>query len=106
MRDCFTKLHSKQLGIVVQMVHEDGRKNPSPSLFSVFEASSELTASEIMREEKQPVQLGKVMAYIANKPFVDKRKNSPVPPQPTRQPAQQPTAPTAPVEDIDDDIPF
>ncbi|MGN6831705.1 hypothetical protein [Neisseria sp. P0017.S007] len=106
MRDCFTKLHGKQLGIVVQMVHEDGRENPSPSLYSVFEASSELTASEIMREERQPAQLGKIMAYIANKPLVDKRKNSPVPPQPTRQPAQQPTAPTAPVEDIDSDIPF
>lgn len=106
IRDCFTKLHGKQLGIVVQMVHEDGRENPSPSLYSVFEASSELTASEIMRAETQPAQLGKIMAYIANKPLVDKRKNSPVPPQPTRQPAQYQTAQTAPVEDIDDDIPF
>lgn len=106
MRDCFTKLHGKQLGIVVQMVHEDGRENPSPSLYSVFEASSELTAGEIMRGETQPAQLGKIMAYIANKPLVDKRKNSPVPPQPTRQPVQRPTAPTAPVDDIDSDIPF
>ena len=106
MRDCFTKLHGKQLGIVVQMVHEDKRENPSPSLYSVFEASSELTASEIMRGETQPAQLGKIMAYIANKPLIDKRKNSPVPPQPTRQPAQYQTAQTAPVEDIDDDIPF
>lgn len=105
-RDCFTKLHGKQLGIVVQMAHEDGRENPSPSLYSVFEASSELTASEIMRGETQPAQLGKVMVYIANKPLIYKRKNSPVPPQPTRQPAQRPTATTAPAENIDDDIPF
>ena len=106
IRDCFTKLHGRALGIVVQMVHEDDRENPTASLYSVFEASSELTASEIMRAETQPAQLSKIMAYIANKPLIDKRKNSTVPPQPTRQSMPQPTTPTAPIDDIDDDIPF
>ena len=104
-RDCFTKLHGKQLGIVVQMVHEEGYENPSPSLYSVFEASSELTASEIMRSETQPVQLGKVMAYIANKPMVDKRKvHTAAPPAPPGR--QTPAAPAQRADDIDDDIPF
>lgn len=106
IRDCFTKLHGRALGIVVQMVHEDDRENHSASLYSVFEATTELSAGEIMRGETQPAQLGKIMAYIANKPFIDKRKNRPVPPQPTHQSMPQPTTPTAQVDDIDGDIQF
>ncbi|RPD89369.1 hypothetical protein EGK74_03880, partial [Neisseria weixii] len=64
IRDCFTALHGRQLGIVVQMVHEDGRDNPNPTIYSVFEANTELTASEIMRAETEPKQLSKVLAYI------------------------------------------
>lgn len=107
VRDCFTALHGRQLGIVVQMVHEEGRDNPSPTIYSVFEATTELTASEVMRSETEPKQLSKVLAYIADKPLVDKRKNAGnssnhTPPSPQRQAPQQ----AAPVEDIDDDIPF
>lgn len=104
-RDCFVSMHGKPIGIVVQMVHEDGRDNPSPHLYSVFEADTELTAGEIMRSETRPVQLGKVMAYIANKPMVDKRKTQTAAP-PTPPGRQAPAAPAQPVDDIDDDIPF
>lgn len=104
-RDCFTALHGKNIGIVVQMVHEDGREHPSPAIYSLFEPASEMTASEILGRAAQPQQLAKVVAHIAEKPLYDKRKNTAdgnTPPPPQRQ---ENTA-VQPVEDIDDDIPF
>lgn len=107
-RDCFTQLHNKPLGIVVQMVHEDGRDNPSPSIYSVFEPAREMTAGEILNQAAAPQQLAKVVAYIADKPLHDKRKSQPgnntnPPPPPQHRPN---TRPAAPADDIDDDIPF
>lgn len=96
MRDCFVQLHGRHLGIIVQMVHEDGRDNPSPTLYSVFEAGTELTAGEILTRKEQPEQLGKIMAHIINKPLIDKRSKQTaheVPPPPTRR-------------DTIDDIPY
>ncbi|MDO4695053.1 MAG: hypothetical protein Q4A62_10640 [Eikenella sp.] len=101
-RNCFIQLHGKPLGIVVQMVHEDGRDNPSPAIYSVFEPASEMTASEILARAAEPVQLGKVMAYIAEKPLNDRRKSQTPPPPPPRQAAPQ----GQPVDDLDDSIPF
>lgn len=105
-RDCFIQLHNKPLGIVVQMVHEDGRDNPNPAIYSVFEPATEMTASEILGRATEPVQLGKVMAYIAEKPLNDRRKagSQTPPPPPQRQAAAQ--GRPQPVDDLDDSIPF
>ena len=103
-RECFTKLHNKRIGIVVQMEWQDGQDKPQPRLYSLFEADTELTASEVLDQKTQPEKLGKIMAYIAEKPLHDKRKTQSAPQPPQRQ-ATQP-APALPVDDIDDDIPF
>lgn len=110
-RPCFSKLHGKNLGIVVQMVHEEGRESPSPTLYTVFEATTEMTASEVLRQVSQPEQLAKIMAYIINRPLLDKRKYQ-TPPTATSAssipppPQARPTKPIQPQEDIDSDIPF
>lgn len=81
IRDCFVGLHGKPLGIVVQMVHEDGRDNPAPAIYSVFEPQSEMTASELLGRATEAKQLAKITAYIAEKPLNDRRKNQTPPPQ-------------------------
>lgn len=103
-RECFARLHGKPLGIVVQMVHEDGQERPKPELYSLFEPATEMTASEIHNRATEPAQLGKVLAYIADNPMYDKRRSGSVPPPPKRQ--EQPTGRPQPQDDIDDDIPF
>jgi len=74
-RQCFKNLHGKKIGIVVQMVHEDGREYPSATIYSLFNAENELTASEIVNGDVEPKMLSKVLAYISEKPLNDKRKN-------------------------------
>lgn len=104
-RECFTKLHNKRIGIVVQMEWQDGQDKPQPRLYSLFEAATELTASEVLDQKSQPEKLGKIMAYIAEKPLHDKRK-TPAPQQPPQAKSTSTAAPALPVDDIDDDIPF
>lgn len=108
-RNCFTELHGKELGIVVQMVHEEGREHPQPAIYSVFEAATELTASEVLGNTAEPKQLAKVVAYIAGKPLNDKRKSGHATPPPpaSKRPTQGLAGLAAEIlEDIDDDIPF
>lgn len=105
-RQVFLNMSNKPIGIVVQMVHDDGQEKPSANLYSVFEPSSEMVASEILDQAIQPVKLAKVMEYIANKPLVDKRKNhnkNQLPPAAPRRMAP-PSKPD--VDDLDDSIPF
>lgn len=107
-RDCFVQMHNKPIGIVVQMVHEDGQEYPSPTLYSLFEPSSEMTASEILNKAVKSEKLEKIMAFIANKPLIDKRKSNSgnaAPPRPPRQQSGN-VEPAQPLNDIDDDIPF
>ena len=101
-RECFTKLHNKRIGIVVQMEWQDGQDKPQPRLYSLFEAATELTASEVLDQKTQPEKLGKIMAYIAEKPLHDKRKTQSVP----QAPQPRATQPATPADDISSDIPF
>lgn len=111
-RNCFTALHGKRIGLVVQMVHEDGQEHPAPNIYTIFEADTEFTASEVLGKALQPQQLAKAAQYIANNPLRDKRKNKPAqstPPAPQKQftPADYAAKKIAePREEIADDIPF
>lgn len=108
LRPCFTQLHNKPIGIVVQMVHEDGQQYPNASLFGLFNPTDEFTASETLNQATEPKQLGKLMAYIADRPLHDKRKSGAQPGNTVAPPKHQATASAqrAPADDIDDDIPF
>lgn len=104
-RECFTKLHNKRIGIVVQMEWQDGQDKPQPRLYSLFEANTELTASEVLDQKTQPEKLGKIMAYIAEKPLHDKRK-TPQHSSPQQPPQPRAAQPVQPQDDINDDIPY
>ncbi|PIT21467.1 hypothetical protein [Snodgrassella alvi] len=107
VKPCFTVLQNKPIGLVIQMVQEDGDNNPKPMILAPFEAETEFTASEILNRSTEKVMLAKMVAHIASKPLYDKRTfkpNSPVstPAPPQRQRPQLTPAP----DDIEDDIPF
>lgn len=109
IKPCFTTLHNKPIGLVIQIVHEDGQERPSPSIYGVFEASTELTASEILNHETEPKKLPKLVEYIINKPLNDKRKNkfaTTMVPPPRKQVPNQPTPSSIQINDIEDDIPY
>jgi hypothetical protein len=108
IKSCFTQMHKKPIGLVMQMVHEDGQEYPRPQIYGVFEPSTEFTASEILNNAQEPKTLGKFMAVIADKPIWDKRKGTSaanVPP-PVRKPASPVGGSDVPPDDIDSDIPF
>ena len=108
IKQCFTTMQNKPIGLVIQMVNEDGQEYSRPSIFGVFESSTEFTASEILNGASVPEKLGKFMAVIADKPIWDKRKGTSaanVPP-PVRKPASHVGGSDVPPDDIDSDIPF
>lgn len=110
-RPCFVNLQNKPIGLVIQMIQEDGDDYPKPSILAPFEASSEFTASEILNSSKEKTVLDKLLKHIEDKPLYDKRtskfNSSATPPAPpTAQSSYQTTQQTPAPDDIDDDIPF
>ena len=114
IKPCFIALQNKKIGLVIQMVLEDGDNNPKPVILAPFEAETEFTASEILNRSTERGVLEKLVAYVSTKPLYDKRSFKPnpsatPPAAPCRRSAQSTPAPSsapAPVDDIDDDIPF
>lgn len=112
IKPCFIELQNKRIGLVLQMVQEDGDNQPKPSILAPFNAETEFTASEILSRATEKIVLAKMIAHIAEKPFFDKRTFKPnpsavppAPPQQRQQPQSYQPQTTAP-DDIDDDIPF
>ena len=111
IKPCFVNLHNKPIGLVIQMIQEDGDDYPKPSILAPFEASSGFTASEILNSSKDKTVLDKLLKHIEEKPLYDKRtskfNSSATPPAPpTAQSSYQTTQQTPAPDDIDDDIPF
>ena len=111
IKPCFVSLQNKPIGLVIQMIQEDGDDYPKPSILAPFEASSGFTASEILNSSKDKTVLDKLLKHIEDKPLYDKRTNkfnsSATPPAPpAAQSPYQTTQQTPATDDIDDDIPF
>lgn len=98
----------KNIGVVIQETLEDdgkGGERKGKHIVGFFEASTELTAAEILGKATKPGALEKQLAWLATHPVKDNRKNksssSSVPSSSnTSYPIQ-----TGP-EDWSDDIPF
>jgi hypothetical protein len=70
----YPALANKQIGFLLQKTEEESRKNPgetawSAKLVGVFEALTELTASEILSGEKTPKALAQRVAMLADRPM-------------------------------------
>ncbi len=73
--------------------HKTGERGWRMGLFAVFQADTELMASEVLSRKTQPEQLAKVTGMLADKPL--------------KAGAAKPAAQTGGnFSDMDDDIPF
>jgi hypothetical protein len=98
----FPELANKQIGFLLQKTEEESRKNPGQTawtakLVGVFEASSELMASEILNGKKAPEALPMRVAQLADRPLKKRPAGS--------APAAQSSGGGG-GGDMDDDIPF
>ena len=105
LKPCFTDLHDKVVGLIIQMVHEDGREHPNPSIYSAYNAKTGFTAGEIERQVQEATQAKKLTETVKNRGVVDKRKNKPSNSTPSA-PQRQISGSKPVVEYLDDDIPF
>ena len=91
----FPELTGKRVGLLLQReeyAKSDGTTGTKMNIFGVFDAESELTASEILAKKTQPEVLARMVASLRDKPL-NGAKSTPA--------AQAPGA-----ADLDDDIPF
>ena len=74
---CFAELMNKRIGLLLRAEEyekmKDGHKTGTTGwrmgLFAVFQADTELMASEILSRKTQPEQLAKVLGQLADKPL-------------------------------------
>lgn len=104
---CYVDLMGKPVGVLLEVeeyAKQDGSTGRRMSPAGVFQADTELMASEILDRKTQPQQLAKLVASLRDRPLKDK-------------PAQQRGAPQqrggsgsgsggASFDDMDSDIPF
>lgn len=94
----FAELANRPLGFLLQKTEEKSRKNPGDTAWTakivgVFEASTELTASEILTGKKTPLALAQKVALLADRPMKSR-------------PASSGDSPVSSAGSADDDIPF
>lgn len=94
----FAELANRPLGFLLQKTEEKSRKNAGETAWTakivgVFEASTELTASEILTGKKTPVALAQKVVLLTDRPM--KARND-----------RSSTTHAAGPGSLDDDIPF
>lgn len=110
--DLFPELTGKRVGFLLQ--HEeyekrDGGIGAQMNVYAVFQADTELTASEVLGRKTSPELLGKMVATLRDKPLRSAAgagaRGKPAASQPAAQQRQAATSSTG-FDDMDDDIPF
>lgn len=101
----YPALMGKRIGFVLQKelaTHSiTGADTEKLNIVAVFEASTGLTASEILDQKTKPEKLERIVQMVMANPVRDTRKRQPGRPQPQSQSHSSP-----PPSDWDDDIPF
>jgi len=99
-------LMGKKIGLLLQQELSDNTKDPSKHndrviIYGVFEADSELTASEILDKKTKPEKLEKMVAALMAKPVNDRRTNKQ---QQSSNTSNQSSGNSS--KDFEDEIPF
>jgi nitrogen fixation protein FixH len=98
---------NKRIGLLLRKfidTKQDGSDRDGVEIFGVFQAETELTASEVLDRQTKPERLTKMVDALMARPVYDKRKKSqPAHPQST---TTRQAAPATGFDDMDDDIPF
>lgn len=98
---CFPDLMNRDIGVLLEAEEYEKRGGGIGTrmvLAGVFQADTELTASEILDRKTKPEQLGKIVATLRDRPL---RKS-----KPATSGAQPQGGHSAGFDDMDDDIPF
>lgn len=101
----YPALMGKRIGFLLQQELSDNPNNPDKHndrviIYAVFDADTELTASEILDKKTHPEKLEKMLNSLMAKPINDRRTN-----KPHSQPSKA-MASSGDFSDFDDDIPF
>jgi hypothetical protein len=98
-------LMGKRIGLLLQQElstnEENGKDSDKVVIYGVFDADSELTASEVLDQKTKPEQLEKMLMALMNKPVNDRRVK-------TNNSSSNHTATqsTGAFDDFEDNIPF
>ena len=95
----FPDLCTKEIGLLLETedyIKQNGDTGTRMVIAGIFQAGTELTASEILDKKTKPEQLGKMVARLRHRP-VRAAKGTP---------AAATAKPTSGFDDMDDDIPF
>lgn len=98
----YPSLMGKRIGLLLQQElstnSTNGKDVDRVVIYAVFEADTELTASEILDKKTEPEKLEKMLQALMAKPVNDRR---------VRESGSVPvTSASGPFDDFDDDIPF
>jgi len=98
----YPDLMGKKIGLLLQKELttsiKDGSDREGVTIYAVFNAETELTASEILDGKQSPERLPKMVEALMANPVRDRRE---------KKPAGRPAAPARTgFDDMDDDIPF
>src|SRR6185369_11510943 len=82
--ECFPDLMNKPIGLLLRSEEYEKMQDRMPTgeygwrmgFFAVFQASTELMASEILARKTKPEQLAKVIGLLADKPMKKKLSNT------------------------------
>lgn len=99
----YPELMGKRIGFLLRKeIEEDdfGQPRDRVAIFGVFQADTELTASEILDQKTKPERLSKMVDALTARPVYDKRKGG------ASQPAARQSAPAGDNWADNDDIPF
>jgi len=100
----YPDIQGKRIGFLLRQTIETNSKTGADregvEIYGVFQADTELTASEVLDQKTKPEKLPKMLDALIARPVNDRRKKST-----TAKPAS--SAPTGGgFDDMDDDIPF
>ena len=104
--DCFL---NKMVGIIVQkeLSIYKGELKDKLNLLGFYDASTMLTANEMIQGKVEPKTVKQKIAWLEQNPVKDKRGATPAPPAPPAPPAARGASQQAyQADDLDDDIPF
>lgn len=102
----YPPMMGRRLGVVLQKElttnTQNGQDAERLNIVAVFEATTGLTASEILDSKTKPERIDVIAKMVLANPVRDRRTKPPAP----KQPAERGLPTRGPVDEFNDDIPF
>jgi hypothetical protein len=105
----YPELMGKRIGFLLRKeleTDQHGEDRERVGIFAIFQADTELTATEVLDQKTKPERLSKMFDALMARPVNDKRKSAQNRPAQHGAPAGRPAPAGTGFDDMDDDIPF